>query len=31
MWEFFSSRIGLESWGRDETAEDVPVELVERR
>jgi len=31
MWEFFSGRIRLEPWGRDEPAEDVPVELVERR
>ena len=25
MWEFFSDRIRLEPWGRDEPAEDVPV------
>ena len=31
MWEFFSGRIRLEPWGRDEPAEDLPVELVERR
>jgi predicted PurR-regulated permease PerM len=31
MWEFFSGRIRLEPWGRDEPADDVPVELVERR
>jgi predicted PurR-regulated permease PerM len=31
MWEFFSGRIRLEPWGREEPAEDVPVELVERR
>jgi predicted PurR-regulated permease PerM len=32
MWEFFSGRIRLEPWGRDEPAEEAPVEsLVERR
>jgi hypothetical protein len=32
VWEFFSDRIRLESWGRDEPAEGVTVEsLVERR
>ncbi|HEY2778824.1 MAG TPA: AI-2E family transporter [Gaiellaceae bacterium] len=31
IWEFFSGRIRLEPWARDEPADDVPVELVERR
>ena len=31
MREFFSGRIRLEPWARDEPADDVPVELVERR
>jgi predicted PurR-regulated permease PerM len=31
LWEFFSDRIRLEPWGQEEPAEDVPVELVERR
>jgi predicted PurR-regulated permease PerM len=30
-WEFFSDRIRLEPWGQAEPAEEVPVELVDRR
>jgi predicted PurR-regulated permease PerM len=31
MWEFFSGRITFEQWDRDEPADDLPAELVERR